>query len=93
MQIDYANMKNQIIRKFRKIRCKDFHLAGFSIRAFNVSVKVISRDPRFKDDNVRFPTIPLKALSDQVVTIVNRTLPSLHGRSLEIVLTVPLRGC
>ena len=50
--------KNQIIRKFRKIRCKDFHWAGFSNPAFNVSVKVISSDPRFKDDNVRFPTIP-----------------------------------
>ena len=36
------------------------------IESEKLTVSVNSSDPLFKDDNVRFTTVPLKALSDQV---------------------------
>ena len=62
LNTEMRNMKNK--RKERKIKSR---LVLFYLKlVLKGTVSVISSDPPCKDDNARFSTVPLKALSDQV---------------------------
>ena len=62
LSTEMRNIKN--MRKERKIKSR---LVLFYLK-FNLqgTISVISNDPKCKDDNFRFTTVPLISLSDEV---------------------------